>query len=102
CTGRSMKVDKEETNGTLQAMEEYGIKENKGEQEKESLQALLTLNEMKGVRVTNVQDEAGRAIFRARVQIDSEQANRTAEEVVTELREGNIAIYTRDYGVRQG
>src|SRR5699024_10181437 len=102
CLERSMKVGKEVTCGLLQAIEEYGVKEDKSEQEKESLQALLPVNEMKGVRVTIVEDEAGRAIFRARGQIDAEQANRTAEEVVTELREGNIAIYTRDYGVRQG
>src|SRR5699024_3195620 len=102
CIGRSMKVGKEVTLGLLQAIEEYGIKEDSRGQENESLHALLQLNEMNGVQVTIVQDEAGRAIFRARIHIDSEQANRTAEEVVTELREGDIAIYTRDYGVRQG
>src|SRR5699024_3242662 len=97
CIGRSMKVGKEVTFGLLQAIEEYGVQEDKSEQEKDSLQAILPLNGMKGVRVTIVQDEAGRAIFRARVQTEAEQANRTAEEVGTELREGNIAIYTRDY-----
>ena len=102
CIGRSMKVGKEVTFGLLQAMEEYGEKEDKSEQEKESLQVLLPLNEMEGVQVTIVQDEAGRAIFRARIQIDPDLSNITAEEVVTGLREGEIAIYTRDYGVRQG
>jgi L-seryl-tRNA(Ser) seleniumtransferase len=93
-----MKVGKETTFGLLQALDEYGAKEDKSEQEKETLQALIPLNELEGVKVTIVQDEAGRAIFRARIQLDPSQTNITAKEVVT----GEIAIYTRDYGVRQG
>lgn len=100
--GRSMKVGKETTFGLLQALDEYGVKEDKSEQEKAALQVLMPLSELKGVKVTIVQDEAGRAIFRARIQIDPEQAGTTAKEVVTRLQSGEIAIYTRDYGVRQG
>ncbi|CAM4110315.1 DgaE family pyridoxal phosphate-dependent ammonia lyase [Paenibacillus alkaliterrae] len=100
--GRSMKVGKETTFGLLQALDEYGVKEDKSEQEKETLQVLVPLNELAGFKVTIVQDEAGRAIFRARIQIDPGQANTTAKKVVAGLREGEIAIYTRDYGVRQG
>jgi L-seryl-tRNA(Ser) seleniumtransferase len=100
--GRSMKVGKETTFGLLQALDEYVLKEDKSEQEKETLQRLLPLNQVKGCKVTIVQDEAGRAIFRARIHIDPEQAGTTAKEVVTRLRKGEIAIYTRDYGVRQG
>lgn len=102
CIGRSMKVGKETTFGLLQALDEYGVKEDKSEQEKETLQVLMPLKDIEGVNVTIVQDEAGRAIFRARIQIDPEQTNTTAKDVVTGLREGEIAIYTRDYGVRQG
>ncbi|WP_085524449.1 DgaE family pyridoxal phosphate-dependent ammonia lyase [Tuberibacillus sp. Marseille-P3662] len=102
CIGRSMKVGKETTFGLLQALDEYGSKEDKSEQEKASLQALMSLNDIEGVNVTIVQDEAGRAIYRARIQIDSQNINTTAKEVVDKLREGDIAIYTRDYGVRQG
>ncbi|MDQ0916638.1 DgaE family pyridoxal phosphate-dependent ammonia lyase [Paenibacillus sp. V4I5] len=100
--GRSMKVGKETTFGLLQALDEYGVKEDKSEQEKAALQVLMPLSEIKGLKVTIVQDEAGRAIFRARIQIDPEQAGTTAKEVVTGLQSGEIAIYTRDYGVRQG
>ncbi|WP_257351090.1 DgaE family pyridoxal phosphate-dependent ammonia lyase [Pseudalkalibacillus decolorationis] len=102
CIGRSMKVGKETTFGLLQALDEYGVKENKSEQEKEALKVLLPLNEIEGVNVTIVQDEAGREIFRARIKIDPRQANTTAKDAVTRLRDGEIAIYTRDYGVRQG
>ena len=100
--GRSMKVGKESSFGLPQALDEYMVKVDRSEQEKETLQALMPLNEVEGVKVSIVQDEAGRAIFRARIQIDSAQAGTTATEVVHGLQHGDIAIYTRDYGIRQG
>lgn len=100
--GRSMKVGKETTFGLLQALDEYMVKEDKSEQEKALLDTLMPLNQIDGVRVTVVQDEAGRAIYRARIQIDSEKTGITAQEVAAGLQNGEIAIYTRDYGVRQG
>jgi L-seryl-tRNA(Ser) seleniumtransferase len=100
--GRSMKVGKESTFGLLQALDEYTRKEDKSEQEKESLQALMVLNDLPGVRMSIVQDEAGRAIFRGRIQINEAEAGIDARQVNDQLREGRIAIYTRDYGVRQG
>ncbi|PAV31183.1 SelA-like pyridoxal phosphate-dependent enzyme [Virgibacillus profundi] len=102
CIGRSMKVGKETTFGLLQALDEYLLKEDKSELEKEILQVLLPLNNIDGVDVSIVQDEAGRAIYRARIHIDPLKTNITAIEVATWLRDGDIAIYTRDYGVRQG
>ncbi|MDP4097056.1 DgaE family pyridoxal phosphate-dependent ammonia lyase [Paenibacillus sp. P96] len=100
--GRSMKVGKESTFGLLQALDEYTRKADKSEQEKESLQALMALNDLPGVRVSIVQDEAGRAIFRGRIQVNAAEAGMDAKQVNDQLREGQIAIYTRDYGVRQG
>jgi len=100
--GRSMKVGKEATFGLLQALDEYGAKVDKSELEKASLQALMPLNEVPGVQVTVVQDEAGRAIYRARVKIDPTLAGVNAVQVVAGLQGGDIAIYTRDYGVKQG
>lgn len=100
--GRSMKVGKESVFGLLQALDEYMAKEDKSEQEKEMLAKLMPLNELEGVTCTIVQDEAGRAIYRARIQIDPELAGTTATEVVEGLKSGEIAIYTRDYGARQG
>lgn len=100
--GRSMKVGKESVFGLLQALDEYMVKEDKSEQEKVELAKLMPLNELEGVSCTIVQDEAGRAIFRARISIDSALSGTTAREVVTGLQAGEIAIYTRDYGVRQG
>lgn len=100
--GRSMKVGKETTFGLLQALDEYMGKRDKSEEEKAALAALEPLNELPGVRLSVVQDEAGRAIFRGRVHIDEQAAGISAKMVNDRLREGEIAIYTRDYGVRQG
>lgn len=102
CIGRSMKVGKEATFGLLQALDEYGNKQDHSQREKDILHQLFPLNDLDGVTVTIVQDEAGRAIFRARIQIDDDQAQMTARNVNDKLREGPIAIYTRDYGVSQG
>lgn len=100
--GRSMKVGKETTFGLLQALDEYIVKADNSESERAELQKLMPLNDIDGVRVSIVQDETGRAIYRARVQIDPEQTGTTAKEVASGLQNGEIAIYTRDYGVRQG
>lgn len=100
--GRSMKVGKETTFGLLQALDEYFVKTDHSEAEKQDLEVLQSLNTFDGVTVTVVQDEAGRAIFRARIQIDAAVAGTTAKEVNDKLRHGDIAIYTRDYGIRQG
>ncbi len=101
--GRGMKVGKETTFGLLQAIDEYFEKEDTSEREKEALRTLLPLGELPGVRVSIVQDEAGRAIFRARVQLDpAAGAAASAKEVAAALQNGEIAVYTRDYGVKQG
>ncbi|MCK8488009.1 DgaE family pyridoxal phosphate-dependent ammonia lyase [Paenibacillus sp. MBLB2552] len=100
--GRSMKVGKETSFGLLQALDEYAVKPDNSEREKAALQTLMPLSELPGIRVSIVQDEAGRAIYRARVQVDPQQAGIGAKEMVHALQTGDIAIYTRDYGVRQG
>ncbi|MFD1173044.1 DgaE family pyridoxal phosphate-dependent ammonia lyase [Oceanobacillus picturae] len=102
CIGRSMKVGKETTFGLLQALDEYFVKKDNSEMEKNSLQVLLSLESIAGVKVSIVQDEAGRAIFRARIHIDPSITKTTAKEVNDKLRNGGVAIYTRDYGIRQG
>lgn len=99
--GRSMKVGKEAIFGLLQALDEYGAREDRSEQERAVVEQLLPLNELSGVKVEIVKD-AGRAIYRARIQLDPQSASMTAKELADRLREGEIAIYTRDYGAGQG
>lgn len=100
--GRSMKIGKESIFGLLQALDEFIVKEDTSEAERTTLETLLSLNKIDGVSVEIIQDEAGRAIYRARVKIDEEIAHQSAIEVRDQLKNGDIAIYTRDYGVRQG
>lgn len=100
--GRSMKVGKETTFGLLKALDEYQMKTDKSEQEKKELQQLVPLSKLKGVETSIVQDEAGRLIYRGRIRIQEQTAGISAAEVAEQLRTGDIAIYTRDYGVRQG
>lgn len=100
--GRSMKVGKETSFGLLQALDEYMNKEDKSKQERAALEALLPLGELPGVKVTIVQDEAGRAIYRGRIQLDPDMAPVNAKQLAEALQQGEIAVYTRDYGVRQG
>ncbi len=100
--GRSMKVGKESMFGLLQALDNYMEREDRSEQEKESLQQLMILNNLSGVSVSVVQDEAGRPIFRGRIQIDQQAAGISAAMTADMLQNGDIAVYTRDYGVKQG
>lgn len=100
--GRSMKVGKETSFGLLQALDEYMNKVDKSEQDRAALEALLPLGELPGVKVSIVQDEAGRAIFRGRIHIDPGAAPMNAKQLAEALQQGDIAVYTRDYGVRQG
>lgn len=100
--GRSMKVGKESTFGLLQAIDEYYEKVDNSENEKVLLKKLEPLNEYKGINIETVQDEAGREIYRSRVHIDESILNISAERFVEKLKTAEIAIYTRDYGVKQG
>ncbi|MGN8644755.1 DgaE family pyridoxal phosphate-dependent ammonia lyase [Gracilibacillus sp. HCP3S3_G5_1] len=100
--GRSMKVGKEAIFGLLQAIDNFFRKQDKSQEELNNLQALQILNELDGIAVEIVQDESGRKIYRGRIRINPAKASMTAEEVVTALKIGKIAIYTRDYGVKEG
>ncbi|WP_301420204.1 DgaE family pyridoxal phosphate-dependent ammonia lyase [Mammaliicoccus lentus] len=100
--GRSMKVGKESTFGLLQALDEYFEKKDNTSNENQELKKLEPLNQYKGINVKVVQDEAGRAIYRARVEIDPSILNITAELFTEKLKNASTAIYTRDYGVKQG
>ncbi|MCD3219254.1 DgaE family pyridoxal phosphate-dependent ammonia lyase [Mammaliicoccus sciuri] len=100
--GRSMKVGKESVFGLLQAIDEYYEKVDHSKEEKETLTKLDALNQYDGINVSIVQDEAGREIYRSRIKVDDSMINLTAEEVVNKLKNAETAIYTRDYGVKQG
>lgn len=100
--GRSMKVGKESTFGLLQALDEYFDKVDNSKKEKNELKKLESLNNYEGIKLEIVQDEAGREIYRTRVHVNPSILNLTAELFSEKLKTADIAIYTRDYGVKQG
>nr|WP_246569952.1 DgaE family pyridoxal phosphate-dependent ammonia lyase [Lentibacillus saliphilus] len=102
--GRAMKVGKESIFGLLKALEVYAAFDANDDQEKQLaiIEALQCLNDVPGIKVALHEDEAGRAINRARVSIDQHRAPHDAAHVIHALKEGNVAVYTRDYNVNNG
>ena len=99
--GRSMKIGKENILGFVQAIEDFIIKGSEdGDQMKARLKPFIdSLNQIKGIEASIVQDAAGRAIYRAKVVITG---NHTALEVIKELKKGETAVYTREYQANNG
>lgn len=96
--GRAMKIGKEGIMGLLEALEQYEHKDKEAETEKNKEIAIWlkdAINEIKGLRSEVIQDEAGRAIFRARVFVDPEQAGMTATELEHKLKEGDPTVRCR-------
>ncbi|SFL47009.1 L-seryl-tRNA(Ser) seleniumtransferase [Gracilibacillus orientalis] len=100
--GRSMKVGKESSFGLLQALNDYFDNTDSNQEDHKQLEKLLPLNDLQGVEISIVQDEAGRNIFRGRIFIDSNSLKLSAKQLTAALEAGDIAIYTRNYGVSQG
>ena len=99
--GRSMKIGKENILGFTQAIEDYLTQ---GSETGEAMQRRLgpflrDLNQIPGIQAQEVQDGAGRAIYRAEVQVKGQQ---TALEVIKQLKAESPAIYTREYRANHG
>lgn len=100
--GRAMKIGKETIFGLLQALKEYNTFSMTKNEQMNRLNSLTRLANIKGIKVQIHQDEAGRNIFRARIFVDSNQAHISATELVKQLQQGEVAIYTRDYNTNRG
>ena len=96
--GRAMKVGKEAIMGLLAALEQYENKDKKAEEEKnvKIVDWLVDeINQIPNLKAQKIQDEAGRAIFRARVFVDPEKAGMTATELEGKLKAGTPTIRCR-------
>ena len=96
--GRAMKVGKEAIMGLLAALEQYENKDKKAEVEKnvKIVDWLVDeINQIPNLKAQKIQDEAGRAIFRARVFVDPEKAGMTATELEGKLKAGTPTIRCR-------
>lgn len=96
--GRAMKVGKEAIMGLLAALEQY---ENKDKQAEVAKNVKIVdwlvdeINQIPNLKAQKIQDEAGRAIFRARVFVDPEKAGMTATELEGKLKAGTPTIRCR-------
>lgn len=100
--GRAMKVGKESIFGLLKAFEDYGQTKMTKESQLSLLNTFSVLNDLPGVNVTVLEDDSGRPIYRTRIQIDEIKAGYSATEVTKGLKQGEVAIYTRDYNKNLG
>ncbi|MBO0458819.1 DgaE family pyridoxal phosphate-dependent ammonia lyase [Enterococcus hulanensis] len=99
--GRAMKIGKDNILGFTQAIEDY-LKN--GSESGDSMKARLapfieSVNQIKDLSAKIVQDGAGRDIYRGSVQVSG---NRTAKEVIAELKKESLAVYTREYQANNG
>lgn len=97
---RPMKIGKEGIMGLLKAMELYFKKDHDAEV-KLNLESVAYLNDainqIKGLKAVQVQDEAGREIYRSQVSVDEAVTHKSALEIDAELRSGNPAIHCRKH-----
>lgn len=102
--GRVMKVGKENICGLACAIERYLDKPHLSlEAQIERLQPFHTLiNTHPHISAKAVQDGAGRAIMRSELTFDEHALPLSAKQIATKLKEGNPAIYTRDYRANAG
>jgi L-seryl-tRNA(Ser) seleniumtransferase/D-glucosaminate-6-phosphate ammonia-lyase len=96
--GRAMKVGKEGVVGLLTALARYGAKEETGGEQKARMERFLQLLEgVPGVKGGISQDESGRDIYRAKLEIDPATAGMDAKQLIKRLQSGDPAIYTRNH-----
>lgn len=101
--GRAMKIGKENILGLAAAVEAY-LKNGPetGHKMKERLEPFIKqLNSLEGVSSSMIQDSSGRDIYRAEVKVDA-GLGLSATEIVEKLKQGQPAIYTREYRVNNG
>lgn len=101
--GRAMKVSKEAMVGLITALERYNPADSGGAEQKQQMDEVCSrLSQAKGLTCRVVQDEAGREIYRAEIRVDAAQTGITAAQLDDRLKNGDPAIYLRNYYANQG
>ncbi|WP_400164213.1 DgaE family pyridoxal phosphate-dependent ammonia lyase [Brevibacillus sp. TJ4] len=96
--GRAMKVGKEAVVGLLTALERYDQNTADAGEQRSRMEWLANeLGKLPGLNASVVQDEAGRQIFRAQVQVDEQKAGFSAADLARLLEQGNPAVFTRNH-----
>ncbi|KAF1370754.1 D-glucosaminate-6-phosphate ammonia lyase [Yokenella regensburgei] len=98
---RAMKIGKENMVGLIVALDRY--EDARHAPDADALRpAVAAISALRGLHADIEQDEAGRAIWRIRVHVDSDALGLDARAVEAQLREGDIAIYARRYFLHEG
>lgn len=101
--GRAMKVGKENTMGLIKAVEEYLSGRKMSPVTREDLERFAAgIGEIPGLKPSMIKDEAGRDIYRVSIAFTPEVYGMTAKDAVRKLKEGEVAIFTRDYQANIG
>lgn len=98
--GRAMKIGKENIMGLLKALEIYSKKDIGIEIDRQKSLVNKILDKLKGIEGISaklIQDEAGREIYRAQLEVDEGLLGFSCLELVKKLREGNPKVYVRDH-----
>ncbi|WP_318764707.1 DgaE family pyridoxal phosphate-dependent ammonia lyase [Lactiplantibacillus carotarum] len=101
--GRAMKIGKENILGLTKAIEVYleAGPESGASMQQRLIPFLTALNQVPYVDAKQIQDGAGRDIYRASVVIKPDSP-KDAKAVTAALKAGNPAIYTREYRANEG
>lgn len=103
--GRPMKVGKEGILGLTKAIELY-INDPKQETGQEMVSKMTPfiekLNSIDGISAKVVWDGAGRDIARAEISFDSKIIGKTAIEMIELMKQGEVAVYFREYKANEG
>ena len=102
--GRAMKIGKEGILGLTCAIELYlnAQKETGQEMVAKMTPFMANLNTLPGISAKEVWDAAGRDIARTEISFDAKVLNKTAVEMVASLKQGDPAIYFREYKANEG
>ncbi|WVD61493.1 DgaE family pyridoxal phosphate-dependent ammonia lyase [Orbus mooreae] len=103
--GRPMKVGKEGILGLTKAIELY-MKDPISELGQQMVQKMTpfidNINTLTGVSAKVVWDGAGRDIARAEISFDEKIIGKTAVEMVKLMKQGDTAVYFREYKANEG
>lgn len=99
--GRAKKIGKDNILGFTQAIEDYlKLDSEDGESMQKRLNPFIEqINKIDNLTASIVQDGAGRDIYRASIKVTGDK---TAKDVISELKVKSPAIYTREYQANNG
>ena len=96
--GRAMKISKELMVGLISGISNCSVKTSVQEQKDSMENICKRLNSIEGLFCKVVQDDVGREVFRAQINIDEKVS---AKDVAKKLESGAPAIFLRDHYINQ-